>query len=450
MTTFTKRASSSAIALAVVAGTATLTAPVALASPAAQPASSISTQQTASGPVIEFEKDAYTPEETREGFLFHVTGLEQGQQIESYLTLENGTQIELRDYWAGGGAGADGSATGWMKVIDQGVGQALEPGTYTIETTIVETGQVIEGTFTVSEDAPGFETPPVNDSEVSVDQESFTSEETAEGIFFVGDGFKNGEDYTVEVVFPDGSIKTAEQVSSSSFYVVGKDGHIQATVEKFTDGTEMPLEQSGTYTLRISQRNGEFTSETNFEVVGDDDGDSTPPVTGPNVTTEQESYTVEEAVNEGVNYMVSGFTAEAEYEVELVKPDGTSFAVGGLTIDGDGQAMDKLKNSAQGVDGILELEGTYTLRVTQTDDGTTAETTLTIASSDDGAAPIADDDNETTGSGEGKGDSNAGDSGLATTGADGNMLWLALGGGLILVTAGAGLMVVRSRKQAAE
>ena len=417
-----------------------MTAPVALAVSPTDNSGVTSAIQAVTGPSIELDKDAYTPEETQEGFTFRVTGLEKDQQIDSYVVLESGAEVELRDHWSGGIAGADGSALGWMKIVDNGTGTAFDPGTYTIRTTVIETGEVLEATFTVSEDAPGFETSPANDSVVSLEQEYFTPDETAEGISFRGDGFKHSEDFSVEVVFPDGSVKVVNQI-----FAAEKDGHIHGTIEEFEDGTSMPLEQSGVYTVRVSQRGGDFTSETTFELY---EGDKAPKPgereTGINI--EHESYTLAETVD-GVAYWAYGFNKDEPYVVELVRPDGSveEFPAdpNEPAVSADGQITGKIQYLVDGKPTQFATPGTYTIRISQNDRAIVGEGQFNVTgdanSGGDPAASVpvengAVDDND-----------------LASTGAtDGNLLWLALGGGLALVAAGAGLMVVRNRNKNAD
>ena len=232
--------------------------------------------------------------------------------------------------------------------------------------------------------------------------------------------------------------------------------------------TELPNGATTGMVYANAYQNGEHLGHADIQVVADDSATQTPAPTetdeapAEGIKVGQDVYTVAETVD-GIEWAAAGLTPGEGYTVELVYPDGTAYevppAAGNDQIATDeGFASGTITRTVNGAPAAFETEGTYTIRVIQGelvfeqtfvigtasevpgDDENTDDATETTPAGDtdkDGN-PVAGSDKGTDKSGTSNGTQ------LAQTGADDNM-GIVLGAGLVLVAAGAGLVVARRR-----
>ena len=290
----------------------------------------------------------------------------------------------------------------------------------------------------------------------------YTQEESALGISWVATNMPQGE-ATVSITTPSGETFDVPAEDGTP-YTVNADGIVQGTAARYdANGAEQALD-IGEYTLAVTV--GDVTVTADFVVEGDESTPTetatptaTPTATATETTTpeptetaaaptlviEKELYTVAETVD-GIGWAATGMVPGEAYTVELVYPDGTVAMVPPVEgndqiAEADGTAAGNIQYTVDGVPSPLEMEGTYVVRVTQ--GALVLEASTAVGAPSEMPSPTATATSTETPTA-GSGDTSDG-SGLAETGATAETAGIALGAGLALVVAGAGLLVVRRR-----
>lgn len=385
------------------------------------------------------------------GVVLTVTGLEAGDVVVDSLT-EMRTTVR-------------GDAVEYNIVNGTGDPAAVEVGVIDFTVTVSREGEedrVLPASFEVVE---GDE--PIEGPEISSATEITAAELDAEGLQVSGTGFTPGTEIYVYLLAADYDPRTDAPVGRSipNPLVADENGAFDVTVEVYDQGTE-----PGDYSVLAWDELAHIERRIDITVT---DGAETPAPVDASLRVEQESYTHEETID-GVSYTGEGFFPEAPFALSI-RSAGEEEWADVENVDGEEQLADAeggvtgtLVYSENGADAAIPV-GDYEIRVSQEQDGEIVEAVAAFAVVEEGGeepaptdeepTPTGDEPEPTDGSEPGEtGDGPAGDETgepgagdekdgeLAQTGAD-PALPVLLGGGLVLMAAGAGLYLVRRRAE---
>lgn len=464
MTISRKRTAGAALAGSALVAAAVFTPVAAYAAPEV-PETPADVQPAAAATVVAVPESISQSQIEAEGIAYQGEGFTPGQTYEITLRAPGGETIGVENQDGSNVVGEDGTVSG---IVDP-QGAEVATGEYAlIITEVSEIAITAETVFTVTS-GDGAETPAPVEQTLTVEPTDSTLGGSVEGFSFAGTGFAPEAEYSVELQLPGSEewVPVPDMSDEQNAFITDAEGNLAGTVNYFNqdtgEATEFPGE--GDYQLRVTQEvDGEvLTAVSSFTIAATEDDDTETPTPTEEETTqtlgvEQETYTPAETV-EGVEYFGEGFAPSTAFQLWVIMPGETEWTE--VTDTPAGESNEQVSNGEGQVYGALTYynletgdpiefpEGAYQVRVTQEVDGETlsAEASFTVAEATteptetadptETAAPTEDESNN---------NGNKGDE-LAQTGAD-DTLPVFLAGGLVLMTAGAGLFVVRRRMEA--
>lgn len=312
---------------------------------------------------------------------------------------------------------------------------------------------------------------------VATTQSHYTPAETAEnGVPYTGTGFLAEVAFIAEISTDGG--ETWQEVTGQA-QVADENGGVAGAVVLREGGVQAPFPE-GEYKIRISQtpEDGDpVSAETEIFVVSEEAPEptetedpeptetedpeptdtETPAPVEATLGVEKDTYTPAETVD-GVDYIGQGFAPSTAFTLSVRAAGEDEWQVvdnvddNEQVTDGEGIASGSLHYYVNEIASEFP-EGDYEIRVSQEIDGETIEAVAAFTVAEEGGEePVptetdeptpteTDDTKPTQTDDEGKGDDE-----LAQTGAD-SALPVFLGGGLVLMAAGAGLYFVRRRAE---